>query len=361
MATLMLCAAQAGLAAPVDDCRHDLDELPAFMLENDAGGTDLRQRQGAPHLDDALAVARASAAAIQVDDECGAILRKYLLAWRPTHLTIEPAGATSMAQQVAGGDDDPRLPTLRVMSRRTVLLTLRSFNDKTRSFLIALLKARRRDLEAHVDWIVDVRENDGGMDSSFEPLLPWLVGNGSASVGARVHVTPANIAGWQRVCDQVAAGDSTCPTFVAPVVARMKAAPTGDDVAVNEEIRYEPAPAPIRHRPARVAILIDDACGSSCEQFLLAARQGYAVKLVGRHTYGGLDYSNLRSHELPSGRWRLWYATTRSLRVPDQPVDGIGVLPDVYLPRASGESAAADEIERTRRWIEGGTLAPIAR
>lgn len=361
LAALLLAAAHAAFATPADDCRRDLDALPAFMLENDAGGKDLLERRGAAHFDEALASARAGAAAIHADDECGPVLSTYLQAWRRTHLEIEPVAAPSLAQQVAGSGADPRLPTLRVLSRRTLLLTLRSFNLGTREPLIALLKARRRDLEAHPNWIVDVRDNDGGFDGAFQPLLFWLLGNGSVNVGARVRVTPANIAGWEHVCDQMASGADACRATLAPTLERMKSAPAGSDIAQSEapEIAFEPAPAFTGRRPARVAILVDGACGSSCEQFLLFARQGFGVKLVGRHTYGGLDYSNLRSHDLPSGRWRLWYATTRTLRIPDQPVDGIGVLPDVYLPRGDGAEAAADEIERTRRWLEGGTLAPL--
>ena len=358
-ALLALCAAQAACATPADECRRDLDELPAFMLENDAGGKDLLERQGAAHMDAALATARASAAAVQADADCQPVLATYLQAWRRTHLAIEAVGAPSMAQQVSGTTDDPRLPTLRVLSPRTVLLTLRSFNDKVRAALIALLRDRRRTLESHADWIIDVRENDGGLDSSFDPLLPWLLPNGIVSVDVRVHVTPANIAGWERACAQMAAGDDGCAGRIDPVVRSMKSARPGEDITVyGDGVAYLP-PTHVAHRPARVAILTDVTCGSSCEQFLLYARQGFDVKLVGRHTYGGLDYSNLRSHDLASGRWRLWYATTRSLRIPDQPVDGIGVLPDVYLPRADGAAAAADEVERTRRWLEGGTLAPL--
>ena len=358
-AALLLCAAHAAFATPAADCRRDLDELPGFMLENDAGGKDLLERQGAAHLDDALATARASADAIQADVDCGPVLSTYLQAWRRTHLSMERIGGGSIAQQVAGSGDDPRLPTLRVLSRRTLLLTLRSFNEKVREALVALLKARRHDLESHPDWIIDVRDNDGGWDSSFEPLLPWLVGNGHVDVGAWVHVTPANIAGWERACGEGPARDARCAAFVDLVVKAMKVAKSGDDISGH--VGYEPALASPGKRPARVAILIDNACGSSCEQFLLAARQGFGVKLLGRHTYGGLDYSNLRTHDLPSGRWRLWYATTRTARIPDQPVDDIGVLPDIYLPRGEGDTAAADEVERTRRWIEGGSLTPLAR
>jgi C-terminal processing protease CtpA/Prc len=107
-----------------------------------------------------------------------------------------------------------------------------------------------------------------------------------------------------------------------------------------------------------VAILIDGGCGSSCEEFVLEARQSFNVKLIGQHTYGSLDYSNLRPHDLPSGRRRLWYATTRSTRIPGLLVDVAGVPPDVYLPREPGQEARQEDVRRLQSWLEGGSLAP---
>jgi C-terminal processing protease CtpA/Prc len=113
-----------------------------------------------------------------------------------------------------------------------------------------------------------------------------------------------------------------------------------------------------QHRPSRVAILIDGGCGSSCEEFVLEARQSFNVKLVGQHTFGSLDYSNLRPHDLPSGRRRLWYATTRSSRIPGLLVDVAGVPPDIYLPIQAGNDARQEEVRRVQSWLEGGSLAP---
>lgn len=105
--------------------------------------------------------------------------------------------------------------------------------------------------------------------------------------------------------------------------------------------------------PRRVAILIDRDCGSSCEQFLLDMRQSYKVKLFGRPTHGALDYSNLRPHLLPSGRRTLFYATSRSMRLPALPVDVAGVQPDVLLPKPADATEAAAEIQRVRKLLEG--------
>jgi len=126
----------------------------------------------------------------------------------------------------------------------------------------------------------------------------------------------------------------------------------GDATSYGREERLEP------HRPSRVAILIDGRCASSCEQFALDARQSFSVKLIGQHTSGSLDYANLRPHDLPSGKRRLMYATTRSARIPGLMVDVAGVPPDIYLPVEAGDDPKYDEVKCAQSWLEGGSLAP---
>ena len=360
---LLVASWRAWCATPAEDCRRDLADIPGFMLENDAGGKDAQERQGAAHLEAALATADAQADAVSSDADCLPVIKTYLQAWRRTHLTIKPIRAATDDTQAGASpaEDADRMPALRALSKRTLLLTLRSFNGGTREPLLRLLASHRRELESHPDWIIDVRANDGGEDGSYKPLLPWLLANGGVQVGARVFVSPANIAAWEHLCGTETTGDASCAKAIGPIVQRMKAAPAGSYIAMYEghEIEFDAPGKTTLRRPQRVAVLIDHACGSSCEQFLLDVRQSFSVKLLGRHTWGGLDVSNLRGHDLPSGKRRLFYATTRSLRIPDQPVDGIGVLPDLYLPRGDGADATQDEVERTRRWLEGGTLAPL--
>ena len=128
-----------------------------------------------------------------------------------------------------------------------------------------------------------------------------------------------------------------------------------DDAGV---VQFERIKQGERQRPSRVAILVDDRCASSCEEFLLIARQSFSVKLVGQSTFGSLDYSNLRPYDLPSGQRVLWYATSRSMRLPNYPVDLGGIPPDVYLPARSEDPDPEGEVERVKRWLEGGSLVP---
>jgi C-terminal processing protease CtpA/Prc len=213
----------------------------------------------------------------------------------------------------------------------------------------------------HRDWILDVRGNPGGDDSTYYPLLSWLLTE-REDVQAQWLSTPANIEGREKICAMFEPGDKECESYSASAVNRMRA------VATGTYVNQDPGPA-IRllavenvepHRPLRVAVLIDRACGSSCEEFLLAVRQGVNVKLVGRATFGSLDYSNLLPHTLPSAERVLWYATSRSCRLPDLPVDLAGIQPDIYLPQPANEQQRKDEVMRVQSWLEGHSLAPTS-
>jgi C-terminal processing protease CtpA/Prc len=229
--------------------------------------------------------------------------------------------------------------------------------------LIALLRKHRQDLATRANWIIDVRDNDGGNDDTYYPLLPWLLPDEREDVGAEWLSTPANIEGQEKVCASVGSDDSQCKAYVARAVKRMRSVASGSYVAQEDgaAIHYLRVENLEPQRPARVAVLIDSGCGSSCEEFLLTVRQSFNVKLLGRRSHGSLDYSNLRPHELPSGERILRYAVSRSQRLPELPVDVAGVQPDILLPKPADESARQDEVLRVRRWLEGGSLSPEGR
>jgi hypothetical protein len=91
----------------------------------------------------------------------------------------------------------------------------------------------------------------------------------------------------------------------------------------------------IRCAPERIGILMDNRCASAAEEFLLLARQSRKVVLFGSNSRGCLDYSNVRKIPLPSGSRVLGVPMSRSRRLPQSPVDGHGIAPDVRL--AEGE------------------------
>ena len=344
-------------------CVKDLEVIPGFLLDNDTGAKDHLAQFGQKHFDDAFAAARNAALNAKDAAGCETALRSYLTAWRKGHLGLQTLGVASGGPEPSREEIAARrrrnTPTLEVLSPKTILITLKNFEDYNREPLIELLKKNHGTLAAHPDWIIDVRANGGGSDSSYAPLLAWLMADEVATVSGELLATPANIDGWTRYCGIASPGDTVCEKALQEGADRMRKTATGQYVAQDDSgaldlDRVKPLEP---RRPSRVAVLIDHDCGSSCEEFALVARQSFQVKLIGRRTYGSLDYSNLRPFELPSGQRRLWYATSRSKRIPGNPVDIAGVPPDIYLPRETGAGADRDEVLRVQRWLEGGSLA----
>lgn len=354
----------AGQSTATDLCAKDLEAIPGFLLENDAGAKDHLAQFGQKHFDDSLAEARVAVLKVSDTDGCEEVLNRYLRAWRKGHLAAAPRpltkpAAVSPAAQTASAPLKHE-PRLQILSDKTILLTLKSFGDENRTPLIALLQQNHAALAKHPNWIIDVRGNGGGSDSTYDSLLAWLLPDEVVSVGAMWLVTPANLQAHRDFCPLFAPGDPECEKFINNAIARMRNAPRGSLVSQNDSggISFDRQNPLEPQRPSRVAILIDGRCASSCEEFLLAARQSFNVKLIGRSTFGSLDFSNLRPFALPSRERLLWYATSRSMRIPEQPVDAAGISPDIYLPLAPEEHAEEEEVVRIQNWLEGGSLAP---
>jgi hypothetical protein len=347
-------------------CQMDLEAIPGILLENDTGAKAHLAQFGQKHFDDAFAEAKAAAAGVTDDIACEQILQRYLKAWRKGHLNVKSvvpehtASGKAGAPIPAGAVQPDNGPRIRLLSEHTILLTLRSFANTQRLPLIALLSQHRKELASHPNWIIDVRGNGGGSDSSYEPLLPWLLSDETVTAGAEWLATPANIRGQEQACARFAPGDAQCESYTKEAVARMHSVESGNYVAQegSGDLTFERIKQREKQRPSRVAILIDGRCGSSCEEFVLVARQSFNVKVIGRPTFGSLDYSNLRPYDLPSGKRVLWYATSRSLRLPEYSVDVAGIPPDVYLPLRDDDRAGEKEVQRVKRWLEGGSLAP---
>lgn len=366
-------AAEHALGAG-DACAKDLEAMPAFLMENDAGARELLPQRGEQSMAAALLKARSEAAQIADDKACLALLNNYLKLWRKGHLWVSSSpGAEALAAATPGAApasaatttappapepaSGARQPTLRLLTPRTLVIHLPSFSPQHRAALETLLRKQRAALLSRPNWIIDVRDNDGGADSSYAPLLPWLLAEQPVSVGVEWLSTPANQRAHEQICARYAPGDAACVLFAQSVLAALRAVPSGAWARVQaDRFVYERSVVPEKRRPQKVAVLMDRDCGSSCEQFLLTVRQGLGVKLLGRPSFGALDYSNMRPFTLPSGRRDLWYATSRSLRLPQLPVDAFGVLPDILLPELQGPADAAAELQAVQRWLEGGSL-----
>lgn len=341
-------------AQVVRACVQDLEAIPGFLRANDAGMQRPISEAEQTARSDALRHALEKVQSVESEAQGTELIQQYLHAWRKTHLFVRAITRARSGDPVRPAE--PVLPRAEALSASTALLVLPSFSPEASRPLQELLKLQRDMLATRRNWIIDVRGNGGGADTTFAPLLPWLMPDGWLAVSDKVFVTQANILAEEALCESFAPGDPDCIRVTQESVRRMRAAGGG---WVQQEYdagwRHVRPETVEERRPERVAILIDRGCGSSCEQFLLTLRQSFAVKLVGRErTFGALDASNLRPYLLPSRRRHLWYATTMSNRLPAMPIDGIGICPDVLLPEAGGTQDPKSDVQWAMRWLEGG-------
>jgi hypothetical protein len=343
-------------------CIADLEDLAQFLPVNDSGASaELADHGNA--IAKAFQNARQEAAQAADNTACDKILRSYLRSWRPGHLGLAAvpaqggaAGAAAVADNKAQGD--PRAPQFRILGKDTLLFVFGSFEDRYKARVKAMLADHRAELESHKNWIIDVRANVGGSDSTYAPLLLWLLDGEFPQHKVEWLVTPANIRAQEQLCATVS-DPNACSAKFEPIIKAMRAAAPGTFVlSSGKKFEFEHPPKGEPHPPARVAVLVDHGCGSSCEQFLLEARTSFRVKLLGRPSYGALDYSNLRRHSLPSGRV-LNYATSRTTRLPDMMIDQIGIAPDLLLPKPADDAAREAEVLQVQRWLETGSFGPL--
>ncbi|WP_028111695.1 S41 family peptidase [Ferrimonas kyonanensis] len=361
LVAMLLVLASATKAETIrDQCLKDLEALPEFLLENDTGAPDHLAQHGQDHFDEALERTRLEISSIESELECDSAIRNYLRAWRPSHLAIWPSHSETGSKSLKDTLKDESLaPRFRKLSSDTAYWSIPSFAYEQGKKIVQLLELHTPSLAETKNWIIDIRGNGGGSDESYEPLLPYVLSGETVEVSVEFLSTPANISALEEACERFANNDPSCIAMVNPMITKLSSTVKGEYAQLSDQpLKYESFTAVPENAPARVAVLVDGKCASSCEQFLLLVQQSFKVKLVGRRSHGALDYSNLRPFSLPSGKRELFYATSRSLRLPHQPVDIAGISPDIYLPKPIDAEEWESEIIRVQHWLEGGSLKP---
>jgi len=158
--------------------------------------------------------------------------------------------------------------------------------------------------------------------------------------GEEVWCSEANIAFWQSWLTRDAFSD-VIKAQIRTGLGRMRA-------HLSQFVEMFPA---ADHRqdtifrlPRRVAVLVDRGCASSCEDFVLEARQSHKVVVVGAENTAGVhDYGNLRKVYLPG--WRQMMVPTSRARGPQ--FDFIGLAPEVRIPKGT-----ADLVDYAWRYLQ---------
>ena len=226
----------------------------------------------------------------------------------------------------------------------TLYLRLPSFGDAHTETVRKLIAARAAELATTPQLIIDVRGNGGGSDFVYDPVLPLLYTRPIWRIGVEVKVSADNARLRRETGERLAAVSPEASRTLIGESERM-AGTTAPFIRREPPVEVVRLEGPLAN-PARIAVLIDRA-GSSAENFIMDARQSRKVTLMGQENSAGvIDYGEMMGSPAPSGRFALLWATTRSLRLPGDPVDPQGIAPDVPIP-----GDVADPVTWAADWL----------
>jgi hypothetical protein len=220
---------------------------------------------------------------------------------------------------------------VKEISKQTVLLRIPSFNYSNKKTIDSVLLANNKLILSKENLIIDLRNNGGGSDASFEKIIPYLYTNPIRTVGVEYLSTVQNnkrMVDFMEDPDWSAEDKQWAKNGLEKLNANI-----GKFVNLEEKPVDEFKLGIIYDNPKNVAIIINKNNASTTEQFLLAAKQSKKVKFFGTTTEGVLDISNMYFIDSPCKDLKLGYSLTKSLRIPDMEIDGKGIQPDYYIDK----------------------------
>jgi len=341
-------------------CIADLDSVET-IVRRDYAGYRVKEAARSAELGALSDSVRADARSAATDAACTTALQRWIRFFRDPHLQIgdvtpppatPAAGAATResttvshsgsAASAGTPSVDRRRPTLAFPNDSTALLSLGDFGDRYKPAIDSLIAAHRVRLLATPYLVIDVRRNGGGWTGSYEAVLPLLYTDPIEVHGMEVWASEGNTAYLKSLLASNRA--EGIKRAIRPLVPQMEARP-GQFITImeNRTVRFDSVHA----MPRAVAIVVGRGCVSTCEQFVLDARQSRKVSILGTGNTGGfVDYGNARGVRLPSNTRDLHVPSARSKRLPEISYDVLGITPGVHVPAGAG-----DPLEFAQRYL----------
>lgn len=217
------------------------------------------------------------------------------------------------------------------LSDKTVILRIPSFDGSAKKQIDSIIIANMSIITKTENLIIDLQNNGGGSDGSFEKLIPLIYTNPIRVVGMELLSTPLNNKRMEEFANDPEASEHD-RKWAKDAIEKLNKS-LGKFVNLDSSIVDFETSDTMYTFPKKVGIIINGGCGSTTEQFILAAKQSKKVKLFGTTTFGSLDISNMFSVKSPCNDLELGYCLSRSFRIPDFTIDGKGLQPDYYLDK----------------------------
>lgn len=219
---------------------------------------------------------------------------------------------------------------LKKLTPKTSILKLPSFEYQNLQTIDDLIENNKNLLEESENLIIDLRGNPGGTTTAYEKLLPYISGKTIRHSGAEFLATQTyinNLEAYKKTLDK--------DTPTEGIDKQIQTLKENLGKFVNFNASEKPQIIEVAAKsPKNVIVFADKGTGSSAEYFLFIAKQSKKVKIFGLPSYGALDYGNAYLVDFGCTDYQIFMPTYRALRLPDYPIDNIGIQPDMYVDKS---------------------------
>ena len=218
----------------------------------------------------------------------------------------------------------------KVLSQKTNYLRIHTFDFGNKKNIDSIILKNQEKLSSKENLIIDIRNNGGGSDLSYYPILPFIMDKKtyqSPITASSIWVSKDN---FQDYYDE---------RYLYDVTTKQYSLNSDKEI---EELRkhigaFEPYTRStttigrISEVPRKVFIIQNRNVASSSEGFILAAKQSEKVKTFGENTGGFVAYGEWRKLEIP--KLPAWISMTQKKMIfyDDSDFEMIGIEADVKL------------------------------
>jgi hypothetical protein len=224
--------------------------------------------------------------------------------------------------------NDPA-PSLKVLDKKTTLIQMPSYASLNYvSVMDSILRVNSKELDKCEHLIIDLRDNYGGSVLIYDKLIPYIYTKPILTEGASVLATEDNIRDYyslipSNVSDSMKAVFNRNLQIIKAHIDELYPLYPMDTLTMPQVHQY----------PKAVSLIINKNTASAAELFILQAKQSSKVKLYGTNSSGAIDYLEVVKAKLPCGFYNLGYPAARSSRLPEHPLDNVGIKPDIEISK----------------------------
>ncbi len=236
-------------------------------------------------------------------------------------------------------------PEIYSLDAATVVFRLPDSSPGSAKMVDSLVTQNKALLAKCQTLIIDIRNNAGGVVSSYYPILPYVT-TGNIITQSSYQYSSIDIINNKKASLEKAIKNNRlerAETLRKDIDTMEKK--IGEFILFKGDTLQFTTPLP---RPANVAIIANYGTMSAAELLLLDCMQSRKVTVFGEYTAGANDYLDFYGTTTPVGKYELYIPSVKRIRTPSEHTDQLlRIIPDHKI-----DAKTPDWIEYVRQFYE---------